>query len=401
MFDIFKPLPNRMRRALLCILVWCLVLAGNEAQSQDEKPCGKSELVQFYAVPLAADGPLKEEYVIGAAISFKPGIKEIRLTVKIASNKRSAEETQTLRKSDGYRQRFYGEPGGLMGYGWEGVPTVTVVKCEEIKDAGYLSQPQKLSADDSSALFAREMLWLAKDLAKAKDWRERNKLFAQKFPVAFAKLADKQNTTVQKLLDNALAAGSEEERLLLWRAAYAFCARSAHHEGLSAYFKERWETNVRPDKKAPEVEKKEISKDGRFWVAASGVITDTRTGLEWYVEPEQEKRRSDEDDKVQDTNWYGAKSWVDYLTVDGGGWRMPTRSELLNLYQKGKGNRNLDPVFKTKGWVIWTGEVDESDNSYVWAVDFYYGRTVMSPRRQTRVRSLPGDCRAFAVRAPR
>ena len=78
----------------------------------------------------------------------------------------------------------------------------------------------------------------------------------------------------------------------------------------------------------------------RFMVSADGVITDSETGLEWIVEPDR------------NTNYSQAEQWVASSTVAGGGWRMPTRQELRTLYQKGVGQRNMDPAFKTTGWWV-------------------------------------------------
>ena len=92
----------------------------------------------------------------------------------------------------------------------------------------------------------------------------------------------------------------------------------------------------------------EVSSDGRFVCNSSGVIRDSNSNLEWYVGPDQ------------DTPWAVAKAWTDKLTVDGGGWRMPSIEELNGLYQKGKGRRdhpdvNMDPIFKCTGLNVWTG----------------------------------------------
>ena len=103
------------------------------------------------------------------------------------------------------------------------------------------------------------------------------------------------------------------------------------------------------------------------------MITDGRTGLQWYVGPDR------------DTNWYDAEKWVEGLAVAGGGWRMPSRSELGGLYQKGKGSRNMDPTFKTSGWCVWSSEPHSSlkawffnfsfNDVYLWSrnMDFYNG----------------------------
>ena len=75
----------------------------------------------------------------------------------------------------------------------------------------------------------------------------------------------------------------------------------------------------------------------RFTKADNGVITDSVTGLDWYVGPNR------------DNNWHQAKAWTENLTVAGGGWRMPTVPELKALYQKGASRVNMDPLFQTQG----------------------------------------------------
>ena len=83
----------------------------------------------------------------------------------------------------------------------------------------------------------------------------------------------------------------------------------------------------------------------------SGVILDAETNLEWLVGPDQ------------NTTWDEAKSWTDGLTVDGGGWRMPTIAELRGLYQEGKGLRNIDPAFTSTGWWVWSSETLDSSSA--------------------------------------
>ena len=61
----------------------------------------------------------------------------------------------------------------------------------------------------------------------------------------------------------------------------------------------------------------------RLTRASNGVITDSITGLEWYVGPNP------------DNTWHEAKAWTESLTVAGGGWRMPKFPEMKAIYQKG------------------------------------------------------------------
>ncbi|OGL45383.1 MAG: hypothetical protein A2161_06300 [Candidatus Schekmanbacteria bacterium RBG_13_48_7] len=120
----------------------------------------------------------------------------------------------------------------------------------------------------------------------------------------------------------------------------------------------------------------------RFKKAEIGVIKDSVTGLEWYVGPDK------------DTNWNKAKEWVEGLNRSnfaGSGWRMPSREELRGLYQKGVGTRNLDPVFNTTGWWVWSGETDGSSSAC--SFNFNNGGAYWGNR------SLSNIHRVFAVRS--
>lgn len=123
-----------------------------------------------------------------------------------------------------------------------------------------------------------------------------------------------------------------------------------------------------------------VTLDGRFIKDATGVLKDTNTGLEWYTGPDR------------DTTWDEAKSWVENLTVSGGGWRMPTTEELGTLYHKGFGRRNMAPQLRTTGWWVWSGEMRSSETAYYF--HFYYGV------KGWYSRSKPSrNARGFAVRS--
>ena len=127
----------------------------------------------------------------------------------------------------------------------------------------------------------------------------------------------------------------------------------------------------------------ERSSDGRYTKSSKGVITDSRTGLQWYVGPDR------------DTNWYDAKKWVEGLTVAGGGWRMPSRSELKGIRQKGassNGPKYLPPIFKPASWWVWSGEAGGTSSAWGFPFDRVKGYW---DRPQSRHRN---DGRVFAVR---
>jgi len=112
---------------------------------------------------------------------------------------------------------------------------------------------------------------------------------------------------------------------------------------------------------------------------ANGIVKDTNTGLEWKAGPDS------------NTDWNEARSWVQSLNLDGGGWRMPTTDELKTLYKKGAGDRNMTPLLKTTGWAVWSSETEGSSGARL----FYFspGARIWGSRNPSILE------RAFAVRS--
>ena len=125
-----------------------------------------------------------------------------------------------------------------------------------------------------------------------------------------------------------------------------------------------------------------FAKDGGSQVfdLASGkaYFTDTDTGLEWVIGPDQ------------DTNYAQAEQWVAACKVEGGGWRMPTRAELKTLYRSGVGERNMKKPITTSGWWVWA---EPKDSSSAWGFNFSNGNEVWDYRDDS------DDDRVFGVRS--
>lgn len=110
---------------------------------------------------------------------------------------------------------------------------------------------------------------------------------------------------------------------------------------------------------------------------ASGIVTDQFTGLQWLVGPDRSM------------SWSDAEEWVISL---GDGWRMPTRNDLQGLHIAGINADNWGP-FRNSGWMIWTGEVQDSYSA--WFVNFFDGSEDAFSRGE-----YIDYMRAFAVRTP-
>ena len=100
-----------------------------------------------------------------------------------------------------------------------------------------------------------------------------------------------------------------------------------------------------------QADSKIIDRDGHCVKYASGVVYDTKTGLEWIAGP------------GRNMSWEEAKEWIKGLKIDGSGWRMPTHKELETLFQEGKGKRNMTRLLETAAWWVWSAEHDNSLSS--------------------------------------
>jgi uncharacterized caspase-like protein len=99
----------------------------------------------------------------------------------------------------------------------------------------------------------------------------------------------------------------------------------------------------KPKYSPPTHRSSEVGRDGMFIAYANGIVEDTKTGLEWFTDP----------DKYLD--WAEAKSWVKSLLIDGGGWRLPTINELRTLYNEGSGTHNRTPLLIFDQYWVWSG----------------------------------------------
>ena len=89
----------------------------------------------------------------------------------------------------------------------------------------------------------------------------------------------------------------------------------------------------------------------RFLSATGGLITDTKTGLQWAI------------DSGKTMTWEGAKRYIKGLRLGGfNDWRMPKRDELRTL---GK----IDADFPLAECCVWSSE--PKDGRRAWVVDLY------------------------------
>ena len=63
-----------------------------------------------------------------------------------------------------------------------------------------------------------------------------------------------------------------------------------------------------------------------------------------------------------DINWEKARSWASELDKDGGGWRMPSRAELEDLFAHIPDRNNAIGLFESGGYFVWSVEFVTRDN---------------------------------------
>jgi hypothetical protein len=123
-----------------------------------------------------------------------------------------------------------------------------------------------------------------------------------------------------------------------------------------------------------------VASEGNYIKYSTGIVYDKKTNLEWYVGPDE------------NTNWYEADKWVKGLDIGGGGWRLPTKSDLRSIYRPKTGKRNMPPLLKTTGWWVWSFSSDGINSQKA-----YYFRGHSKYEWQAKSSTL--NMRTFAVRS--
>lgn len=100
-----------------------------------------------------------------------------------------------------------------------------------------------------------------------------------------------------------------------------------------------------------------------------GFFTDSRTGLEWVPAPRKHFR------------WEQAMQYLNELSVGGGGWRMPTKEELIELYNTGKTGCGCGELFGGMGldmpFYAWSSHLNGGN---AWSFNLRNGEAYQLPR---------------------
>jgi hypothetical protein len=100
----------------------------------------------------------------------------------------------------------------------------------------------------------------------------------------------------------------------------------------------------------------------RFTDNGNGTVTDTVTGLMW----------------TKDANPFGRLNWDDAMSrcasfsISGiGGWRLPSKDELLGLYTAIQGGHFFTGVHRTS--VYWSSTSFTDDTAFAWTMNIFDG----------------------------
>ncbi len=95
--------------------------------------------------------------------------------------------------------------------------------------------------------------------------------------------------------------------------------------------------------------------------ASSNGETFRAAGLEWQMQPAPNVM-----------NWEDAKSYCANLSLAGGGWRLPTKDELLALYNAKTSSAEI-AAYPHMNWWYWSSSPSPGGSSGAWIVVFYGG----------------------------
>jgi hypothetical protein len=120
--------------------------------------------------------------------------------------------------------------------------------------------------------------------------------------------------------------------------------------------------------------------------ASGGVVTDAKTGLHWQQMLPATYSGCSGKSIVQGDNctWAEAKTYCAGLSLSGGGWRLPTKSELESIVNYNTSNPAIDQSANafpnTPADYFWTASLYVGSSGYAWNISFNEGYSYGSGR---------------------
>jgi hypothetical protein len=106
---------------------------------------------------------------------------------------------------------------------------------------------------------------------------------------------------------------------------------------------------------------------GNFSRNANGIVTDSRTNLEWQDD------YSDNSNSIKGAIWQGAIDYCENLNLDGNSdWRLPNLNELTSLVDDTIYSPPIDSLFQnTNTSRYWSSTTSASYNDSAWIVSYF------------------------------
>ena len=103
---------------------------------------------------------------------------------------------------------------------------------------------------------------------------------------------------------------------------------------------------------------------------SNGVVTDSTTTLQWQDD------YSDNGGSVKQATWIEAIEYCERLSLDGGGWKLPNKKELLSIVDYSRVEPSINSIFShTTPDDYWSSTSHASSTSNAWIVSFFMGDT--------------------------
>jgi len=115
---------------------------------------------------------------------------------------------------------------------------------------------------------------------------------------------------------------------------------------------------------------------GNFSRNANGVVSDSRTNLEW------QDNYSDNGNNIKQTTWQSAIDYCENLNLDGNSdWRLPNLNELTSLVDDTQYIPAIDGLFQNSSSnYYWSSTTVAGTNDSAWIVYFAYGIQRSDPK---------------------
>ena len=141
--------------------------------------------------------------------------------------------------------------------------------------------------------------------------------------------------------------------------------------------------------------------DGRFFLGAEGILLDTSTGLEWYP------LKSQRHDYIT-CDWEEARKKIEALSIRGGGWRLPSKSQIRHLYNPSKPFNTATklmskPERSGNDFTVWLDHSEPDGYNGIRGMFFNFdnGKRYWEKLHHEKRSRLKTECTAIAVRSRR